>query len=99
MTDLKARVRIPEDILFRDLDGEAVLLNLESGKYYGLDRIGSRMWNLLAEHGRVELAYQALLNEYEVDAVTLQADLIELIERLAGDGLLVIEPSNTEARV
>ena len=46
---LESRVRIPESVLFQELDGEAVLLHLESGVYFGLDPIGTRMWHLLEE--------------------------------------------------
>jgi len=48
------KVTIPDDVVFRDLAGEAVILNLASGIYFGLNEVGTRMWNLLAEHGSTE---------------------------------------------
>jgi hypothetical protein len=88
MATLKSTIQIPEDVYFRDLDGEAIILNTESGKYYGLDEVGTRMWHLLAEHGRVEPAYQALLAEYEVDEERLERDLLELVDELVSHGLM-----------
>lgn len=88
MTTLASRIRVPQEVLFRELEGEAVVLNLATGKYYGLDAVGTRMWTLLVEHGQVEAAYRALLTEYEVDAAQLMQDLLELVDKLASHGLL-----------
>lgn len=87
---LQTTVQIPPDVLFHELGGEAVLLNLADGKYYGLDEVGTRMWALLSEHGRLEPAYRALLEEYEVEPAQLESDLLELVNRLASQGLLTI---------
>ncbi len=91
MSTLASKTTIPKDVVFRDLDGEAVILNLQTGKYYGLDQVGTRMWNLLAQHGQVEAAYRALLDEYDVSEEQLQHDLLDLIDRLAGHGLVQVD--------
>jgi len=91
MTSLKSRIHIPEDVLYHDLNGEAVLLNLKSGKYFSLDAVGTRMWTLLAENGQLEPAFQAMLKEYNVDEQTLNRDLIALIDRLSAQGLLIVD--------
>jgi Coenzyme PQQ synthesis protein D (PqqD) len=91
MATLNSRVRIPGDVLFRDLDGEAVLLNLTTGQYHGLDRVGTAIWNELAGHGEVEPAYQALLGQFEVAGEQLQRDVLRLIDELAAAGLLEVE--------
>jgi len=88
MTSLAFSVRIPDQVTYREISGEMVLLNLESGKYYGLDEVGARMYILLAEHGSLEAAFQAMLAEYQVEAEQLEADLITLVEDLAAHGLL-----------
>lgn len=84
-------VSVPDGVLIQELDGEAVLLNLDSGRYFGLDEVGTSMWNALARHGRVRFAYEALLAEYEVSEVQLQEELLDLIGKLAGFGLLQID--------
>lgn len=95
MTTIESKISIPEDVLFHEVGGEAVILNLESGKYYGLDEVGTRMWALLADHGGVEPAYRALLEEYDVDEARLRGDLLELIDRLAAQGLVVVDGTST----
>jgi len=91
MATLESRISVPKDVLFRELSGEAVILNLETGKYYGLDEVGTRMWTLLAQHGHVEPAYRALLDEYDVTEERLQQDLLSLVNELVSHGLLQVD--------
>ncbi|MBC7233754.1 MAG: PqqD family protein [Chloroflexi bacterium] len=91
MVTLESRVGVNRDVLFRDLGGEAVLLNLQSGKYYGLDEVGTRMWSLLVQHGKVRQAYDALLAEYDVSEERLQEDLLDFVDELVSHGLLQVD--------
>jgi hypothetical protein len=86
-----ARVTISPRVLFRELDGEAVLLDLQSERYYGLDDVGTRMWSLLSEHGDVRVVYERLLSEYQVDGTVLERDLARMIGELARFGMLTVE--------
>lgn len=81
-------VQVPKDVLFQEVGGEAILLNLENGKYYGLDEVGTRMWTLLAEHGNPEPVVSAMLKEFDVEEAQLSVDLHGLIAKLAENGLL-----------
>ena len=87
---LPTQVEISPEALFQELEGETVLLNLQNERYYGLDDVGTRMWQLLAENGDVAAAFAQLLKEYDVDAARLEADLATLIGRLAEAGLLTV---------
>lgn len=89
---LDATVRIPEGILFKDLSGEAVLLNLNTGVYFGLDPIGTRIWQLLQDHRQLQDVLPMLLQEFEVDEARCQADLLELASTLCSHGLLALTP-------
>jgi Coenzyme PQQ synthesis protein D (PqqD) len=82
------RVAIPEAVLFRELDGEAVILATDSGKYFGLNDVGTRMWTLLRQHGEVEAACRALLEEYDVSEEFLREDFGRFIDLLAARGLV-----------
>ena len=84
-------VRIIDDVVYRELSGESVLLNLNSGVYFGLDEIGTRIWYLLAEHGDSEKIIPMLIAEYAVSEAQLRADVSGLIAQLSGKGLLKIE--------
>jgi hypothetical protein len=84
---LESRFVISKEALFRDLDGEAVILNLDAGTYYGLNAVGTRMWQLLERHGQLRPVFEALCREYEAAPDDLERDLIELVARLAEVGL------------
>lgn len=88
--DLHQKVSVPDDVLIRVLHDEAVILNLDSGTYLGLNEAGTRMWTLLTESSSIQAAFEALLNEYDVEAKQLRADLIDLIAQLIDNGLLVL---------
>ena len=90
-TSLPARVAIPPDVLFRELDGESVLLDLQSERYYSLDDVGTRMWELLAECGDVAMVVEQMMEGYDVDEATLHRDLANLINQLAEEGLLSVQ--------
>jgi hypothetical protein len=78
------------DVLVQNLEDEAVLLNLQSEAYFGLNEVGTRMFVLLQEHHSIEAAYQQLLAEYDVDPECLQQDLLHLIEQLVEHGLVQV---------
>ena len=84
------RVSIPDNVMFRELEGESVILDLDSESYFGLDQIGTRMWQAVTEADSIEAAYDALLEEYAVEAETLRADLSELLDTLLARGLIEV---------
>ena len=87
-------LRISENVVFRDLAGEVVLLNLATGAYFGLDLVGTRVWQLIGEHGATETVLEALLAEYEVEEETLRSDVDALIRALLEKGLLTNDAQN-----
>ena len=86
----RLRIRVPEQVVFRELENETVLLNLATGFYYGLDDVGTRMWRALEKHGTLEEAAYDLLDEFEVDGARLQRDLQSLTQELCDQGLLEV---------
>lgn len=84
----KMRVSVPADILMRELDGEAVILNLKSERYFGLDEVSTRMWITLSKSESIQAAYEVLMAEYDVDAELLQRDLNALVEKFVEHGLV-----------
>ena len=71
-----------EDAVFRDLDGEAVILHLDSGTYFGLNAVGTRIWQLLERDGRLIAVLDDLRAEYEAAPDVLERDLLDLVSRL-----------------
>lgn len=86
--DLDARITVPDGVLIRELEGESVLLDLNSASYFGLDDVGTRMWAALTNTGSVREAYDALLAEYAVEPDRLQSDLGDFLGRLSELGLI-----------
>lgn len=86
-----ARLACCPDVLSRSLDGEAVILNLASGTYFGLNEVGTRIWELIVAGTTYGALRAALLDEFEVPAETLARDLAELIDSLRSRGLVVLE--------
>jgi hypothetical protein len=73
-----------------DLGGEAAILNLKSGVYYGLDPVGARIWNLIQEPKSLNEIREILLKEYDVEPDRCDRDLLALLQKLASEGLIEV---------
>ena len=78
----------------RHLDGESVLLNLETERYFGLDHTGTRMLELATTTSSIDVAYEKLLQEFEVEPALLLEHLNGLLNRLVENGLLQLLPAD-----
>ena len=76
---LASLVTVSDDVLFQDLHGEAVLLNLKTGVYFGLDPVGKRVWDLLQTHARLSELLAAMVAEYDVTEERCAEDLLALV--------------------
>jgi hypothetical protein len=83
---------LSKDAVFRDLDGEAVILDLAAGTYFGLNAVGTRMWQLLEQHGRLRDVHDVLRREYDVESEVLEQDLLGLVARLVEARLGQVKP-------
>ena len=75
-------------ILCKDLGDEAILLDLETETYFGLNASGSRLWKLLTTASTIRDAFKVMIEEYDVPPDELLSDMGALIEDLVGRGLL-----------
>jgi hypothetical protein len=89
------RVVVSPDQVCSDLDGEAVILDLKSGGYYGLNSVGARIWQLIQQPQRVAEIRSVLLEEYDVDTDTCDRELKALLESLQNAGLIQVQHENT----
>ena len=80
--------RIPEHVLSRKLDDEMVLLNLDSGEYFGLNDTGTRVWELLADGRSREEVIERLIEEFEVPGEVASGHVASLCDELLEAGLL-----------
>ena len=90
---LLKRVSVPADVLINEIAGESVLLNLDGGRYFGLDDVGTDMWKALTTSSSIEQALAQLTTLYDADASALKTDLENLVGRLAEHGLVKIDDS------
>jgi hypothetical protein len=77
------------DVLLQDLEGEAVLLNLRNGRYYGMDANSYHMYKALTSSRSVQAAFEALAQEYEIEPGKLRSDLDGFLAHLLENGLLI----------
>ena len=83
-------IKISKDVLTQELAGETVLLDLASENYFGLDEVGTRVWQLLKKGEEGAVLIDTLLCEYEVEREVLEKDISDLLERLSEAGLVEI---------
>jgi hypothetical protein len=88
LVSLSSRATIHAHVLFRDLQGELVVLEPRRGVYFGLDAIGTRIWHLLQEPRPLTDVVVALVTEYEVDEAQAAADVLDLVRQLQEQGLV-----------
>jgi hypothetical protein len=89
---LQDAIKISPDVVFRNLEGEAVLLNLQSGVYFGLNETGTMIWNILAENASLNDACARIVQEYAVEPDLAKSDLLKLTAQLLEKGLVTISP-------
>lgn len=91
---LAGQIRVHPDVVWRDVDGEIVLLNVVTGQYFGLDEVGSRIWLFLQQDGEAGTRFSTLQDrvtaEFEVDQPTVSADLAALLKQLIEQQLVIV---------
>lgn len=83
-------VILSPDVISQEVSGETVLLDLDRECYYGLDAVGTRIWQLIRDVGELGTIYNTLLEEYDVEPSRLQADLEALITDACARGLITL---------
>jgi hypothetical protein len=89
VTEQSAVVASPRQVS-SDLGGEAVILHLESGVYYGLNEVGAAIWALLREPKGVVEIQESIQAEFAVDAERCQKDVIAILRQFEADGLIEV---------
>jgi hypothetical protein len=85
-----AHLRVPEHVVFRTIDAETVVLNLDSGQYHGLNGTAGRMLELLGESGSVRDTATAVAAEFDQPVDRVTDDLVGLCRELLDRGLLEV---------
>lgn len=92
MTELTAnKITLSSEVLFQEIGGEAVLLDLGGKRYYRLDTVATRIWQLLEQNSDLPSIIQTLCGEFDVDEMVLRQDLSNFINSLSGAGLISLQ--------
>ena len=90
---LQSTVRLCQDQISCDLNGEAAIFNVRTGAYYGLDAVGATIWKLMEQPRTVQSIHEAILCQFDVEDERCQADVLELLEKLSREGLIeLVQP-------
>ena len=89
--NLNQSITLSPDVISQEVSGETVLLDLESENYFGLDEVGTRIWQLIEEKGDLQAIFDTLLLEYDVTEERLLQDLEALIMEVEKLGLVNLQ--------
>lgn len=88
--NLNARVKPSPDALIQPTGGEAIVLDIASERYFGLNQVGARLWTLLQSDPDLAAAHAQLLREFDVAPERLEHDLLAIVTELADAGLVTV---------
>lgn len=83
------KYQLAEHIALTEVDDEAVLINLNSGGYFGLNHVGAMLMSQLQQQQTVEIASASIANKYDIQHTTVINDIELLIQQLLDQKLIV----------
>lgn len=90
MLTLQRRFRLNDaEVTAQVLDGEAIIINLSTGVYYSLDKVGSVLWEMIVEGHNPQEIVAAIIARYQASPEQVQADVVQVVEELIRENLIV----------
>ena len=89
--DLNQKISFPDTVFAQEVDGEMVLLDMDSENYFGLDEVGTSMWQAIQSKENLKEVLEVLLEQYEVEEEVLKKDLVTFVDKLQESGLVKVE--------
>ncbi len=89
---LESTVELPPKVTFGNMDDEVAIFHEETGQYYGLDDVGSRVWKAFHQTGSLREAHTVLMKEFEIEDSDLEEAIIEFVKELVELELLAVKP-------
>ncbi|HEX3010407.1 MAG TPA: lasso peptide biosynthesis PqqD family chaperone [Syntrophomonadaceae bacterium] len=80
-----------EGVVLAELDGKVVMMSIENGQYYGLDEVGSIIWEMMSEPVQVKNVINRLMQEYEVTREECEKDVMAFLEKLHEKKLIILK--------
>jgi hypothetical protein len=79
------------ELVSTNIEGQTALLSIHNGAYYGMDRVGSRVWALIEQPRAVSAVVDQLLKEFAVERPTCEQHVLTFLQKLADADLLVVQ--------
>ena len=92
LMDARSIVSVSPNAVFSEVSGEAVILNMYDGVYYGLDPVGVSIWKAMQQPVAIGRIHEVLLDEYDVEPDRCMSDLLTLLEQLERCKLVDVQP-------
>ena len=89
--NLNQKITFADTVFAQEVDGEMVLLDMESENYFGLDEVGTAIWQEMQEKETLQEVFEALLEQYDVEAEVLEHDLSDFVGKLLERGLVEVK--------
>lgn len=91
MMNLNQKIVFADTVFAQEVDGEMVLLDMNSENYFGLDEVGTDIWKAIEEKRVLKEVLERLMEQYDVDEEVLKKDLIAFVEKLQDSGLVEVK--------
>ena len=88
---LSSAIERNNEILATAIDGEFVMMSIDTGKYYGLNSVGSRIWELIAQPTSVESVCKTLLGEFSVEKQKCEKEVLDILQQMFQKNLVVVK--------
>jgi hypothetical protein len=92
----KSKMTMPQHVVYRSFPTETVVLNLQTGKYHGLNATAGNMLDALKQADSVREAAVAVAREYGQSATTVERDLYELCAALLERDLIEVDGGGSD---
>lgn len=89
--DLNQKITFADTVFAQEVDDEMVILDMESENYFGLDEVGTSIWQAMQESETLQEVFDTLLAQYDVDPEVLEKDLFDFVEKLLESGLVEVK--------
>ena len=90
MIKTESYIKRNKEVFASEIDDEVVMMNVDTGKYYGMDTVGSRIWELIAEEIQVREVINKLMEEYDVEEEQCEKDVLEFLNELYENKLVQV---------
>ena len=89
--NIKKKLLLSDNVFAQEVDGEMVLLDMNSENYFGLDEVGCDIWQAIQGNNSLQAVYDSMLENYDVEPERLKKDLVEFVDQLREAGLIELQ--------